>query len=127
MAFLLMFAAGCSLFASCTEELSDYQDPNPADAAKPVLVSIEPNTAAVSDTVTITGTGFNINPVYDFVSFQWGSGTVIAATDTTLQVIVPSSDSLTVKVKATVKGSVYWSNTLDFTYIVEDSGEEGGE
>ncbi|MCC9137618.1 FG-GAP-like repeat-containing protein [Pontibacter silvestris] len=57
--------------------------------AKPVIQSFNPGSGPVGTTILIKGTGFSIIPASNFVYFGTVRATILAATETTLQVIVP--------------------------------------
>ena len=91
-------------------------DPNPTGLAPATLTAINPTSGYLRETVTIRGKGFNPVPEYNLVAFGNKVGTVISASDTMLEVEAPNITGQTVKVKVAVKGSEFWSNTLEFTF-----------
>lgn len=107
--------AVCLTLASCKDG-PVFNDPNPSGVTAPVIQSIVPESGVPKDTVTITGTGFNTVADNNFVSFTNDIGTVISASSTELKVVLPAIVNMSVKVKATVKGSLYWSPSVDFQF-----------
>ncbi len=95
---------------------TDNPDPNPTGQPAPTLSEIDPQEGYLKQTVTIKGSGFNTVPEYNFVAFDKKEATVLSATATELEVKTPNIADTTIKVKAAVKGSEYWSNFLDFTF-----------
>jgi hypothetical protein len=57
------------------------------------ITSLEPDSAEIGDTVTITGTNFSTTPEDNVVSFAGGIATVIASTETTITTTVPATAS----------------------------------
>ena len=57
---------------------------------RPVIVSVAPTAAAVSDTITITGQNFSTDPAENVVWFDGFRGTVVTAARTELRVVVPA-------------------------------------
>jgi len=94
----------------------DNPDPNPTGESAPTLNSITPQEGYLKQIVTIQGSGFNTVPEYNFVAFDKKEAEVISATETQLEVKTPNIADTTVNVKAAVKGSEFWSNTLEFTF-----------
>ena len=114
-------------FISCDggNKIGSYTDPNPiTTATAPIINSINPESGMASDTVTITGTGFNTNPDNNFVSFESSSGTVVSSTGTELKVVLPDIPNDSVNVKIGVKGCVYWSNSVKF--LILHPASDGG-
>jgi hypothetical protein len=114
-AALCIITAASFVFASCKDG-PVFNDPNPSGLAAPVINSIEPASGLLNDTVTITGSGFNTNTDYNFVSFTNDVGTVVSASATELKVKLPGIVNTAVKAKVAVKGSLYWSNGVDFQF-----------
>ncbi len=94
----------------------DHPDPNPTGEPAPTLNSITPQEGYLKQIVTIQGSGFNTVPEYNFVAFGKKQADVLSATETQLEVKTPNIADATVDVKAAVKGSEFWSNTLEFTF-----------
>jgi len=62
-------------------------------SAQASIINFTPDTGPVGTAVTINGTGFSTTPSQNTVTFYGASAAVTSATNTTLQVIVPSSAS----------------------------------
>ncbi len=82
------------------------------DEPDPVLSvsSVDPTSAPVGSTVTITGTNFNTTPTSNTVLFGTVSASVVAATSTQLTVIVPNNAGTPISVAAngsTVQGPAF--------------------
>ncbi len=75
-----------------------------------------PAEAFLTDTISIIGTGFSVNPEDNFVAFGKQAAQVISASETEIRVILPKNAGGVVKLKASVKGAVDWSNKIDFTF-----------
>jgi hypothetical protein len=64
----------------------------------------------------VTGSGFDSNPVYNFITFGAKRGTIVSASETQLTVVLPNVSGGAVKVKTSKKGAVNWSDEIDFTF-----------
>ncbi len=95
----------------------DRPDPNASGTLPATVNTITPNEGYLKDIITISGSGFNTNPLYTLVAFGNKTGQVVSATENELQVQTPNISGETVKVKVAVKGSDFWSNELDFTFM----------
>jgi sugar lactone lactonase YvrE len=95
---------------------SSRPDPNPSGKGPAVLTAMDPAEGYLKDIVTISGTGFNPEPEFNFVAFGTLTGEVISATSTQLQVRTPNISDDTVVVKVAVKGSEFWSNVMPFRF-----------
>src|SRR5882724_4438102 len=84
----LFFAISIILF-SCSKKNSS---PTPAPAPKPVptITNFSPDSAAVGDSVVITGTNFIANVMASHVEFNGVPADAISASTTSLTVIVPA-------------------------------------
>ena len=65
----------------------------------PRIKKLIPNTGAVGDTVMIQGINFNGRKNEIVVTFNLNSASIISSSDSTLKVIVPSSDEINLEVK----------------------------
>jgi sugar lactone lactonase YvrE len=93
--------------------------PDPFPTGKPAakLDSIAPTQGYLKDLVTIYGSGFDPEPVYNFVAFGKKRAAVIEASETRLRVQAPNISGEKVQVKVAVRGSEFWSNTLEFEFL----------
>ncbi|WP_436442279.1 IPT/TIG domain-containing protein, partial [Enterococcus faecium] len=80
------------------------------------MTAINPTSGRPSQTVTLTGTGFDTTVANNIVRFGSTTATVTAATATTLTVTAPSAGSGTVSVTATVNGQTS-PGGVNFTFI----------
>ena len=116
----LVFFIGLMFIACETPNQPTYggnnPDPNPTGQPAPTLTSINPQEGYLKQIVTIEGSGFNTVPEYNFVAFDKKEAEVLSATATELEVKTPNIADTTIKVKVAIKGSEFWSNTLDFTF-----------
>jgi sugar lactone lactonase YvrE len=94
----------------------DNPDPNPASRQAATITGIDPAEGYLQQEVTISGTGFDSTPDFNFVAFGQKTARVVAASDTHLTVITPNIAGETVTVRVAVKGSVAWSNEVDFLF-----------
>ena len=94
---------------------SSNPDPNPPGTPAAILTGINPSTELPGKTVVIAGSGFNTEPSANLVSFGSNAATVIAATATQLDVVVPFAGG-DVNVKVTPKGAEEWSNEIPFEF-----------
>ncbi|MGJ3648708.1 putative Ig domain-containing protein [Sphingomonas sp. GlSt437] len=85
-------------------------------AVLPTVTAINPTSGRPSQTVTLTGTGFDTTVANNIVRFGSTTATVTAATATTLTVTAPSAGSGTVSVTATVNGQTS-PGGVNFTFI----------
>ncbi len=93
-----------------------WPDPHPTGLDAAIITSIDPEVGYLKDIVTITGSGFQDSAESNIVSFGTKVGTVLNASATSLEVEAPSITGATVDVKVAVKGSEFWSNTVEFTF-----------
>jgi len=91
-------------------------DPNPTGVAAAQLTAIDPPEGFLRDVVTISGSGFDPTADLNFVTFGNQTGAVMSASATELKVRAPNISDDTVSVRVAVKGSEFWSNTLDFRF-----------
>ncbi|GAB4362887.1 MAG: hypothetical protein Kow0042_00280 [Calditrichia bacterium] len=96
---------------------ADHPDPNPTGAPPAKIDSLSPGEGFLKDVVNIYGSGFNTEPVFNFVAFGKKTATVLSATGNMLQVQAPNISGETVEVKVAVKGSEFWSNTHEFEFF----------
>ncbi len=113
---LLVIVLAIIAFACNENNLTEYNDPNPANMNSPVVTSINPSEAFLKDTVTIIGSGFNKLSEYNTIFFGNKSGEIISASDTELKVVLPDITGDTVEVRVSVKGAVEWSNKINFAF-----------
>ncbi len=104
----------------------NHPDPNPTGLAAAQVESISPDTGYLKDVVTIRGTGFNPEADLNLVLFGNKKAEVVAVNATELQVLAPNLSDATVKVRVAVKGSEFWSNETEFTFLptIETLDEE---
>jgi len=86
-------------------------DPNPTGGTPATISSLSTDSALFRQIVTITGSGFNTDPAFNFVAFGTKTGKILSSTATQIEVQAPSYSDATVDVKIAVKGSEFWSNT----------------
>jgi hypothetical protein len=116
----LLFITGL-VFTACQENDQpvlgvDEPDPNPTGSAPPVVTTILPDTGFWAAEVTIQGSGFNPTPEFNLVTFGGKVVNIAEASETELKVITPLIIDETVDVKASVKGSEYWSEAKSYTF-----------
>ena len=80
----------------------------------PTITSIDPISGAIGDIVTITGTNFSTTAADNVVSFNGGSATVTASTETTITTTVPAT-AVTGNVTVTVDGQTSNGVSFEFT------------
>ncbi|HPR88312.1 MAG TPA: IPT/TIG domain-containing protein [bacterium] len=95
----------------------DHPDPNPTGLAAATVESISPDTGYLKDIVTIRGTGFNPEAEFNLVLFGSKKAEVVSVTATELQVRAPNMSDETVNVRVAIKGSEFWSNETEFTFL----------
>jgi len=95
----------------------DHPDPNPTGLNPAVVTAVNPPAGYLKDIIEIDGTGFDLTPANNFVLFGTKTGEVVAATATRLQVRAPMLSDEEVKVRVAIKGSEFWSNEADFTFL----------
>jgi len=122
------------IIIACEKEVPSWTDPNPPGATAPTISRLEPDTAYGGQPATIYGSNFNTNPGKNFIVIGTEAIFAEAATESTLDFTLPvtgGTDYSTVKIKATIEGSEYWSNEVNFTYkpvleiVVTDDDEAG--
>jgi sugar lactone lactonase YvrE len=91
-------------------------DPNPTGKTSASLSEVSPSEGYLKDVITITGSGFNQTPRFNFVAFGTQTGTVVEASETELKVRAPNISGESVKIRVAIKGSESWSNELDFAF-----------
>lgn len=95
------------------------------------LESISKSNAEAFDTLTIIGSGFDMDIEKDTVFFGTNKGEVVDATATSIKVVVPPFADSNADVQVTVKVGDAVSNTLNFhllryyTEVIAGSGEKG--
>ncbi|HOT95529.1 MAG TPA: IPT/TIG domain-containing protein [bacterium] len=95
----------------------NHPDPNPTGLAAATVESISPDTGYLRDIVTIRGSGFNEKPEFNLVLFGNKKAEVISVSPTELKVIAPNKSDETVNVRVAIKGSEFWSNEAEFTFL----------
>lgn len=96
---------------------SSHPDPNPTGVTPAKIDSVSPNTGYLKDMINIYGSGFNSTPENNFVAFGTKVAEVLTATPTMLEVKAPNISGEDVGVKVAVKGSEFWSDEVDFTFL----------
>jgi sugar lactone lactonase YvrE len=117
----IVFCCAAVWFAACEgpsqpEYGPKNQDPNPTGKTAASLTEVNPSEAYLKDIVTITGSGFDRTPRFNFVAFGTHTGTVVEASETELKVRAPNLSGEAVKIRVAVKGSEFWSNEIDFAF-----------
>ena len=95
----------------------NHPDPNPTGLEAAQVEAITPSTGYLKDIVTIRGTGFNPEPEFNLVLFGGKKAEVISVSATELQVRAPNFSDETVNVRVAIKGSEFWSNEAEFTFL----------
>ena len=95
----------------------NHPDPNPTGLTAAQVESISPETGYLKDVVTIHGSGFNEKPEFNLVLFGDKKAEVVSVTPTELKVRAPNKSDETVKVRVAIKGSEFWSNEAEFTFL----------
>jgi sugar lactone lactonase YvrE len=94
-----------------------HPDPNPTGLVAARVDSVSPSTGYLKDVVTIHGSGFNADPDYNLVLFGSKKAEVVEVTSNEIKVIAPNLSDATVQVKVAIKGSEFWSNQTEYTFL----------
>ncbi|MDZ7374658.1 MAG: IPT/TIG domain-containing protein [candidate division KSB1 bacterium] len=92
-------------------------DPFPSGRPAARLDSLRPQSGYLKDIVILYGSGFDPDPVYNFVAFGKRRAEVLEASENMLKVRAPNISGETVEVKVAVRGSEFWSNSLPFEFL----------
>lgn len=95
----------------------EHPDPNPTGLTAARIDSIAPSTGYLRDIVTIHGSGFDPEADYNLVLFGSKKAEVVSVTTTEIKVVAPNLADATVPVKVAIKGSEFWSNPSDYTFL----------
>jgi IPT/TIG domain. len=98
-------------FAGCeTKPDPSAYDPNFKGSADPIVTSLSPANSGYAGitVVNITGSNFSANKAEDFVYFGDNQATVLAATSTTLKVLVPNVVDDSMYVRVAVLSAMNW-------------------
>ncbi len=95
----------------------NHPDPNPTGLKAAQLESISPTEGYLKDIITIKGSGFNEEPEFNLVLFGNKTAEVVSVSPTELKVRAPNMSDETVNVRVAIKGSEFWSNEAEFTFL----------
>lgn len=95
----------------------EHPDPNPTGLTAARIDSLAPSIGYLRDIVTIHGSGFNPEAEFNLVLFGSKKAEVVSVTANEIKVVAPNLADETVPVRVAIKGSEFWSNQTDYTFL----------
>lgn len=87
---LLLLVSLSAAITACKHDTDTGNTPQPQPPAKTTITSVDPATAPVGSTITISGTNFSTNPASNTVTIGGVQATIVSATPTSIVVVVPA-------------------------------------